>query len=177
MSGYIRTFTGKRFYPLDANPEDVDIIDIAHHLSHQCRWAGAVKSFYSVALHSLHVSMMTHKEYALGALLHDASEAYLCDMPKPAKLGMPEYNAHEDRLTGVISEALGFVYPFAPEIHKADQAALYLESKYFFTFERGEIPIIEPPRHCNWNFEIVCSASPSQVKAWFISEFERLKRL
>lgn len=174
---YIRTFSGRKFYPLDPRPEDVFIEDIAHHLTNQCRWAGAVKSFYSVGLHSMHVSMMCHKEHALAGLLHDASEAYLCDMPKPAKLGMPEYQGIEDRLQEVISAALGIQYPFHDEVHQADQAALHLESEYFFEFERGEIPVIEPPRHCNWSFDIVCSASREQVKTWFLQEFHRLKKL
>lgn len=174
---YIRTYSGRKFYPLDPRPEEVCIEDIAHHLSNQCRWAGAVKSFYSVALHSMHVSMMTHKENALAALLHDASEAYLCDMPKPAKHGMPEYQGIEDRLQEVIAKALGFQYPFTPEVHQADQAALYLESQYFFEFDRGEIPVIEPPRHCNWSFDIVCSATTNQIKQWFLHEYERLRKL
>lgn len=173
---YIRTFSGVKFFPLDARPEDVRIIDIAHHLSNQCRWAGAVKTFYSVAAHSLHVSMMCHREHALAALLHDASESYLCDMPKPAKLGMPEYEQHENNLQRVISQAFGVPYPFHPEVHQADKAALYLESKYFFEFDR-DIPPVDPPRHCNWNYEIVCSASPEQIKGWFLQEYVRLKNL
>lgn len=174
---YIRTFSGVKFYPLSPDPADVRLVDIAHHLSHQCRWAGAVKSFYSVALHSLHVSMMCRKENALAALMHDAAEAYLCDMPSPVKLGMPEYNAHEDQLMRTISSVFHFEYPFADEVHQADQAALYEESKYFFNFERGEIPAVQPPRYCNWNFEIVCAVSPAQVKQWFLSEYHRLKLL
>lgn len=173
---YIRTFSGLKFYPLDPRPEDVRIVDIAHHLSNQCRWAGAVKTFYSVCLHSLHVSMMCHKEHALAALLHDASEAYLCDMPKPAKLGMPEYQGIEDRLQSVIASALGFEYPFTPEVHQADQAALYLESKYFFEFDR-DIPVVEPPRHCNWSYDIVCGATNRQVERWFLDEYNRLKKI
>lgn len=175
--GYIRTYSGLKFYPLDPRPEDVRIVDIAHHLSNQCRWAGAVKTHYSVALHSMHVSMMTHKEHALAGLLHDASEAYLCDMPKPAKLGMPEYQSIEDRLQEVIAKALGFQYPFSEEVKQADQAALFLESQYFFEFDRGEILVVEPPRHCNWSFDIVGCATTQQVKEWFLQEYSRLKKL
>lgn len=173
---YIRTFSGVKFYPLSPDRADVRIEDIAHHLSHQCRWAGATQTFYSVALHSLHVSAMVHREHALAALLHDAAEAYLCDIPKPVKISMPEYNTHEDQLLRVIASVFHFEYPFSQEVMQADQAALYEESKHFFSFQRGEIPAISPPRHCNWNFPMVC-ASPSKVKEWFLSEFERLKSL
>lgn len=174
---YIRTFSGVNFYPLSPDRTDVNIIDIAHNLSHQCRWAGAVRSFYSVGLHSLHVSMMCRKQNALAGLLHDAAEAYLCDIPAPVKRSMPEYVCYENRLLAVIASALHFEYPFSPEVHQADRAALYAESKYFFNFERGEIAEVEPPRHCNWNFEIVCVASPAQVRSWFVSEYNRLKSL
>lgn len=174
---YIRTFTGRKFYPLSPRRSGVNIIDIAHHLSQQCRWAGAVKSFYSVALHSLHVSSMCRKGDALAGLLHDAAEAYLCDVPKPVKRGLPEYNLHEDRLLTVIASALHFEYPLSDEVHQADAAALYLESRYFFEFARGEIPEAEPPRQSNWNFPIVCSAAPAQVEAWFLAEYRRLKSL
>lgn len=174
---YIRTFSGVNFYPMSPDRAGVSIIDIAHNLSHQCRWAGATRVFYSVALHSLHVSMMCRKENALAGLLHDSAEAYLCDIPSPVKTRLAEYNSYESRLLKIIASALYFDYPFSPEVHQADQAALYAESKYFFTFERGEIPEVDPPRHCNWNFEIVCAASPAQVKSWFISEYNRLRSL
>lgn len=176
-ANYIRTFTGKKFYPLDPNPADVDILDVAHHLSLAARWAGATRVFYSVALHSLHVSSMCRKEDALAGLMHDAAEFALCDLPKPVKLGLPEYNAHEDRLMKVIAAALGFDYPLSDGVHQADATALYLESKAFFQFSRGEIPEAEPPRQSNWHFPIVCSATPAQVEGWFIDEYYRLKLL
>jgi len=84
-NNYIRTYTGKKFWPLDPRPEDVDIIDIAHALSNQCRFTGHVKDFYSVAEHSLAVSFACPKEFALVGLLHDADEAYLIDLAAPVK--------------------------------------------------------------------------------------------
>lgn len=175
-SGYIRTSSGIKFWPLDPRPEHVKIEDIAHALSHACRWAGHVNRHYSVAAHSLHVSAMVGRKYALQALCHDASEAFLCDMPKPVKLGFPEYAAHEERLMRCIATALGFDWPLSAEVHQADAAALYQESKYFFEFHR-DIPFTESPRQCNWNFDIVCSATPTQVKQWFLNEYERLRKL
>src|ERR1700719_64369 len=48
---FIETYTGRAFYPLKPRIEDVSIIDIAHHLSQQCRYAGATNFFYSTAQH------------------------------------------------------------------------------------------------------------------------------
>ena len=45
---YITTVTSKHFYPLNPNPQDIDIEDIAHALSLICRANGHFKYFYSV---------------------------------------------------------------------------------------------------------------------------------
>ena len=45
---YITTVTGKHFYPLNPNPQDIDIEDIAHALSLICRANGHFKYFYPV---------------------------------------------------------------------------------------------------------------------------------
>lgn len=82
---WISTYTGKRFHPFDPRPEDVDIRDIAHALALQCRFAGHCSGFYSIAQHSVLVSRHCDPADALWGLLHDASEAYLCDIPKPLK--------------------------------------------------------------------------------------------
>lgn len=42
----IFTFTGGFIRPLDPDPEDICIEDIAHALSMQCRWTGHVSKFY-----------------------------------------------------------------------------------------------------------------------------------
>lgn len=87
---YIGTFTGAKFYPLDIRASDIDIRDIAHALSLQCRFAGHTKWHYSVGQHSILVSMEMERlgfpELALDGLLHDGSEAYLVDVPRPIKL-------------------------------------------------------------------------------------------
>lgn len=110
--GWIQTFTGRQFWPLDPRPEDVDIKDIAHALSMTCRYGGHCKVFYSVAEHSLHVSDAVEEaggdtaEQFL-ALLHDAAEAYLCDVPSPVKPNLPGFYAIESKVEAAIAESLG----------------------------------------------------------------------
>src|ERR1051326_3663293 len=85
VGDWMRTYTGVRFYPSDPRPDEIFIQDIAHSLSNMCRFAGHVKEFYSVAEHSVRVSLACHPDDALWGLLHDASEAYVVDMPRPIK--------------------------------------------------------------------------------------------
>lgn len=82
---WIQTYTGIQFWPLDPRPEEIHIEDIAHALSHQCRFAGHCEQFYSVADHCVRVSEIVPFEYAMWGLLHDAAEAYLVDLPRPIK--------------------------------------------------------------------------------------------
>ena len=73
---WLQTFTGKAFFPLDPRPEEMDIFDIAHALSNLCRYGGHCNKFYSVAEHSVLVSILCRLYYgeqvALQGLLHDA---------------------------------------------------------------------------------------------------------
>jgi 5'-deoxynucleotidase YfbR-like HD superfamily hydrolase len=62
----------------------IHIEDITHALSQRCRYAGHTPGFYSVAQHLVLCSDQALKlcpDLALTALMHDASEAYLSDLP------------------------------------------------------------------------------------------------
>ena len=123
----IRTFTGLYINVFSPTPEMICIEDIAHGLSNQCRFAGHLNKFYSVAQHSWHCYTLVSDEHKLAALLHDASEAYLCDMPKPIKKNLPDYCKIEDNLMKVISKKFGFEYPSSKEVKEADKTMLIVE--------------------------------------------------
>lgn len=131
-SSCIHTFTGRMVDPLDLQPEDVCIEDIAHHLANQCRFSGAVKKFYSVADHSIICSYLVAPELALDALLHDAAECYLQDMARPLKhdprFGQA-YRGAEKRAEKVIAEVFGTQYPIPDEVYVADNIALVTEAR------------------------------------------------
>ena len=104
---YITTVTGIHFYPLNPNPKDIDIEDIAHALSLICRANGHFRHFYSVAQHCIAcaeeaIERGYSPEVILGCLLHDASEAYLCDVTRPVKKHIPQYLQAEEKLQEVI---------------------------------------------------------------------------
>ncbi|MBZ9973541.1 hypothetical protein LB517_28325 [Mesorhizobium sp. BR1-1-12] len=121
---FMQTYTARQFWPLDARPDEVHIEDIAHSLSLQCRYAGHCKRFYSVAEHSVLIAnwIWWHGSVAdaLVGLLHDATEAYLVDMPRPVKRSMHEYRLHEAALWKVIAERFGLPEDMPAVVHEAD---------------------------------------------------------
>lgn len=124
---HIRTFTGKYVNVFNPTPEMICIEDIAHSLSNQCRFAGHLKQFYSVADHSINCAMQVAEEHKLAALLHDASEAYLIDIPSPIKKRLTNYHEIEDNLMRLIANKFGFTYPFDPVIKEIDEYMLRTE--------------------------------------------------
>ena len=104
---FIETYKGHKFHFLNPQPDEIDIEDIAHHLSLTCRFVGACRVFYSVAEHSIRVAEIVPDKYQLLALLHDASEAYLPDLARPEKAGMPEFKAMEQVILQAIWRKFG----------------------------------------------------------------------
>ena len=129
---WIETFTGKKFHLLEPQADEIDIFDIAHALSNQCRYTGHVSKFFSVAEHSYHVSLLVPKGQELMGLLHDASEAYITDLSRPVKqltpVGPPYYEI-EDRIMRVIAAKFEFDWPMTKEVKDADNTMLFLEKE------------------------------------------------
>lgn len=123
----IRTFTGIYMNVFEPTLEMICIEDIAHALSNQCRFGGHLPEFYSVAQHSLLCSQTVGDEYKLQALLHDASEAYLLDIPRPIKQGLGNYKEIEDKLMNLIAEKFGFKYPLEQPVKQIDEEMLQFE--------------------------------------------------
>ncbi len=126
----IKTWCGRRVNPLALMPADVLIMDIAHSLARQCRYQGHTGGFLSVARHSIEVSqyLVDHgrPDLALHGLLHDASEAYLGDVPRPMKhqREFDGYRKAEERADQAIAQVFGLAWPMPPEVHEADRRVL-----------------------------------------------------
>ncbi len=127
---WCQTFLGVQFWTIDPRAEDVRAEDIAHALSLLCRFGGHCSEFYSVAEHSIRVSHIVPREHALVALLHDAAEAYVIDLPRPIKRSLPGYAEAEERVARAISDYFGIdVVHLPPEVKHADQVMLATEKR------------------------------------------------
>lgn len=120
IGDWCQVYSGAAFYPLDPRPDEIDIVDIAHALSMQCRYAGHVKYFYSVAEHSVLVARACSPGNRLWGLLHDASEAYLSDIVRPLKSALPEYKVIEDRVMQCVAQRFGLSWPMPQEVKELD---------------------------------------------------------
>jgi len=127
---WIQTYTNKRFHILDPRPEEICIEDIAHALSLQCRFTGHVKWHYSVAQHCVYASRIVGTDFAFEALMHDSSEAYICDMTRPVKHYTPAGAAYlvlEAKIEAAVAEKFNLPAIMSPQVKDADNQMLYAE--------------------------------------------------
>lgn len=85
------TVGGTYVTPLNLQPEQIIEWEVAHHLSQLCRFTGGTRRFYSVAEHSVRVSLafdcstLAGVELARWGLWHDGPEYILGDLARPVK--------------------------------------------------------------------------------------------
>jgi uncharacterized protein len=104
MSQYkIQTYSGQLVDYLNPNPDTIKIEDIAKALSLEVRFGGQCRFHYSVGQHSILACGLAPKSLKLEALLHDAEEAYIKDMPSPlaAAIGRGVVNQYRWVKTGM----------------------------------------------------------------------------
>ena len=125
----MRTYMGKKFYPQDLRVEDICIEDIVHGLSGELRFGGQSPNRITVAQHSVWVAEKLPDHLKLAGLLHDASEAYLKDIPSPVKDLLPDYKRLEHDLMCVIADVFGLDDEFwhHPLVKQADADTLLYE--------------------------------------------------
>lgn len=127
---WMQTNSGLRYYPQDPRSVDINPDDIAHALGMLCRYGGHVDRFYSVAEHCVLMSYFVPPQFALWALLHDATEAYCVDVPRPVKRYLTDYADIENRVWGAIALRFGLIsegdlIPALPaEVKEADNRIL-----------------------------------------------------
>jgi hypothetical protein len=154
---FITTYKKHRFSPLEPVPEDIDVGDVAHALSLMCRANGHFSRFFSVARHCVNCCREGQARgecprTQLILLLHDAGEAYISDITRPVKMGLPDYIKIEERLQRVIWEKFGITPADADfkTVGEIDDLMLKLE---FARFAGENIEIDVPPAVSKPNFE------------------------
>ena len=145
---WMQTYTGRAFWPLDPKREDLDIVDIAHALSLQCRFNGHCRGFYSVADHSLRVAAMLTGEARLFGLLHDAGEAYIGDIVRPLKGLAPRLKQAEEEILALIFQRFSDRHPTPREwgaVKLADAVLLATEARDLMGPPAREWEELPPP--------------------------------
>lgn len=166
------TYKGRKFYPMDLQPDMIDIEEIAHSLSNLCRFGGHCKTFYSVAQHSLLVCDNVSQPNKKVALLHDATEAYIGDMIRPLKVSMPAFEEIESKAWKAICVKFSISETLPLEVKVADARALLTEKRDLLSasdFE-WEFPQCQFPDLLPYNKRINWSWHPASAKSFFLQK-------
>lgn len=169
IGDWMQTYTGRQFWPIDPRPKEIEIEDIAHALSMMCRYNGHCRTFYSVAEHSVIVSEHVPKEHALWALLHDASEAYIADIVRPAKRFIAGYHEAETRIMNAVCERFGLQPTMPSEVKRVDNAILADESAALLGPVPADWGLREPPLGVD-----IIGFSPWDAETLFINRFREI---
>lgn len=117
------------------------------HLSLLCRGNGHVQTFFSVGQHCIACAKEAQARglsarLVLACLIHDASECYMSDVPRPFKQTLPEYNRLEDQLLDMIyTHFLGSTLDNAEQeiLKDIDNAMLWYDLTYLL-HEKQPLP-------------------------------------
>jgi uncharacterized protein len=174
---WINCHSGRVCYPLAPDQTDYNIEDIAHSLSMQCRWNGHTKVFYSVAQHSCYChDFVSVKSARKEALMHDASEAYLTDVPRPIK----GYLGHYNKLEALTDKKIREVF----DITQTEETLRAVKEIDKLLLVREKELLIHAAPNKVWGFEdvdtstidvllpLIDSWSPEKAKKEFLTRFE-----
>jgi hypothetical protein len=173
LEPWIETYTGKHLHFLDPHVDEIDIEDIAHALSNECRFGGHTRSYYSVAEHCVLVATYCPKGMELVGLLHDASEAYLRDIASPIKQYLTNYSAIEEKLMQVIFDKFGIQESWHnPGVKEADTMALKAEARTLLPSGGKDWLHLYPTKEEAW-IQPRCF-TPAQAKQLYLEVFNDL---
>lgn len=173
MKPTILTHSRQYFNFLAPHTHTFSVDEIAHALSHICRYTGHTSTFYSVAQHSVYVSYLVPHEDALAGLLHDAAEAFIGDVASPLKQLLPDYKAIERRVEAAVMASFGLPAEMPASVRRADLVMLATEQRDLMPtsdmrWEWQDMPGIEP---------LLRSITPmdsEKAKSFFLSRYVQI---
>ncbi len=193
---WIQMFDGSKHYVLEPERSKLKVKNVARALSMQCRYAGHVSTFFSVAEHSFHVSQIVQSKVACTrmrptekylpkiknhrycglclhsirwAFVHDWSEAFLGDVTRPLKHSgkLEGYRVAEKRTQRWITDSLGLNPEEPPLVKQADTQILGTEA-----FQ------LKQPIHRDWGKSTATGKLPDPIKGlklgWTWQKAERM---
>lgn len=168
---WIQTFSGQKFNLLEPDPNSINLEDIAHALSLQCRFTGHCNFHYSIAFHSVLVSYLCDSQDAKYGLFHDASEAYISDISSPLKKtsALEGYRKVEGNIQNTIYRKFGLNKTEPLSVKKADILLLNIEVNSLFN-----------GKHPDWKYSGVIppisiqEISPIQAEKLFLDRYKEL---
>jgi len=183
QEGWIQMHSGHSFSFTRPEEADIELEDIAHSLSHICRFGGHTKVFRSVADHGICVAnhLMRSKDTTpntrLWGLIHDASEAYIGDIVTPLKRQLTGIKELERKIQLRIMERFSLVPDDIDEeaVKHADTVMLVSEAFQFFD---------EKPLH-NWteqfdvepvDYDLFHSADHKAAKRAFLEAYVTIQK-
>lgn len=141
---FIRTYRRHKFDFDNIKLNVIKVEDIAHSLSHICRYNGHLQDFYSVAQHSVLVSRQSEletNEEQLAGLFHDSGETYVHDICRPLRKFLKRYTSVyeelQEEVTLHVFKSLGLTYKM-DAVKIVDARMCVTEMKNFFgEYESG----------------------------------------
>lgn len=133
-NAWLETYTGRKYWAADPRAEDITIFDIAHSLAYKCRYNGHTANYYSVAEHCVTLALLARSlrmpvDVQFQMLMHDGSEAYLPDVPRPIKHFFPGLVAMEKLNDRVIREWCGLSHDVPPVVKEWDSRIIVDERR------------------------------------------------
>ena len=187
--GNIQTLMG-HVDPFNLFESDIRIEEIAHSLSKQCRFTGYTKSFYSVAEHCVLASTLPSddllislgapsddlKRVRLALLLHDAAEAYICDISRPVRKQIAKHTDILEKLDVKITETAFKKFGIPPEWYSSawlktiDNMMLFTEKRDLLTIDMDWGYEVPPFDH-----KIHNGGSPNWAERQFLLRYDYLQ--
>lgn len=170
---FMQTNSGRLYYPANPGPEQIDIEDIAHALAMQARYCGHLDEFYSVAQHCVIGSHYIKEPLALEFLLHDATEAYMSDLPHPVKVQLPAFSRMEEELwEKAIAPKFGLPRKMSKLVKDVDRLMLAAEYRDLVRVKEVEWSI--PDLRLVSHIPTITPLPPKEAKQQFLERFKEL---